>query len=459
PETLQGGSEQVESIAATPQPIPETVERVDGFAETLPDDTLAGVTGEGEPGLEPAINVPGEAMEESEATFSEQLAGLEGDTVASLEPDAEQIGDVQEYWEPPEMYIYRAPDGSVMIVDANGKPIDSPPIIQSAPDGDMNKPFYGWYPGSDPSEGFEIPLYEPPLEDMYAYVGKDGTVTIVDKDGKPVDSPPQVFMDSEGDIHSAGPDGSKVGIPIYQSPVEDVYAYVASDGSVMIVDSDGKPVYSPPFISSAGEEGKYFTAGPDGSKLEIPLYTPPTEGIYAYTAQDGTVQIVDENGNLVPCPPMYMRDAEMDTVFIKDASGAKIDIPPYTPATEGVYAYTAQDGSVTLVDENGKPVQCPPWYMHDPEMDEVFTKTPEGTKVDIPAFTPKLEGVYAYAAPDGSVQVVGADGKPIDSPPHIQKIVDGSGQVHIYASYPGLPTEGPPVELTYYKPVSAHFKQ
>ena len=86
-------------------------------------------------------------------------------------------------------------------------------------------------------------------------------------------------------------------------------------------------------------DDKVYTPGPDGSKIEIPPYVPPMQGIYAHYGQDGTVTIVNSNGKPVSCPPYFAKSLspEEQTVYawIPGSAGetTKVEIPPYKPSS------------------------------------------------------------------------------------------------------------------------------
>jgi hypothetical protein len=447
---VAGGRQEVEGL---PVPIPyprqdSAGEEVSATPITLPDE----IGPQGASGLEPGSEAPGQ-----EGTLSGELGDQGDGQVDVLAPVSDQVPEVEEYWEPPEMYVYRGPDGSISFVDAQGNPIASPPFLKGVPDGDAGGSYSAWYYGTDPSEVFEVKEYIPPTSDVHAYLGQDGSVVLVDDKGNPIASPPAYFRDGEpGELYTKGPDGSKVPIQIFQPASEGVYAYTAQDGSIRLVDENGKDVQCPPWVYSAKGDGQdqLYTKGADGKAIEIPAYQSQVMGVYAYTAQDGSIRLVDKNGKDVPCPPwVYSAKGDgQDQLYTKGADGKAIEIPAYQSQVEVVYAYTAQDGSIRLVDENGKDVPCPPSFVEDPEKGGVFTKGPDGQKIEITAYQPSLAGVFAHIAPDGFVTLVDKDGALVYSPPSFYK--DGTdGTVY------GVGPKGEKVEIPPYKPVSAHFKQ
>ena len=122
----------------------------------------------------------------------------------------------------------------------------------------------------------------------------------------------------------------------------------------------------------------------DGKPVTAPLYSPPTQGIYAHVVTDPatgavSVQMVDAAGNLVPSPPGYvvqrdslgsgqppkvtLTDANGDTLL--DEDGKPVTAPLYSPPTQGIYAHVVTDPatgavSVQMVDAAGNLVPSPP---------------------------------------------------------------------------------------------------
>ena len=88
------------------------------------------------------------------------------------------------------MYIHVDGDGTPIIVDADGKFVDSPPLIQRVIQEDGSEVWVARYPETD--EGFILEVYSAPIDTdaVFLYKGQDGSKTVVDADGKSVDSPP-----------------------------------------------------------------------------------------------------------------------------------------------------------------------------------------------------------------------------------------------------------------------------
>ena len=382
-----------------------------------------------------------EETTEEEPTQIPESSGSEGES------------DVGEDWEPPEMYVHIDSDGNPVLVNTKGAPISSPPIVKSETGKDGSKTYTIWYPGSDTSETFVVSEYTPSLNGVFAYHHQDGSVTFVEADGSPIYSPPKFTMDGNSQKVMVGSGESAVEIPPYIPNVGGVYAYIAKDGSVSLVDYDGKQVDCPPHIDVDSVTGTVYTKGPTGKMIEVLKYKPPTEGVYAYTGQDGSVMIVDEDGYPVPSPPSFDTDSMDGKVYMPGPDGSAIEIPSYTPSLEGAFAYIGQDGTLKIVDEYGQLIDCPPHVDLDPLKGDVFTKGADGSALKIPPYDPMQLDIYIHTAQDGYVSVVDSNGNMMDCPPHIKKVVDAKGDVHYYADYLGSKT----VELKNYKPVSSHW--
>ena len=329
------------------------------------------------------------------------------------------------------MKVYSGKDGTT-VVDENGDPVESPPaVIQDPATGK-----YYFVTESDPgklssftksgnfkdalAQGLikEAPGYQPSTEGLKVYSGKDGT-TVVDENGKPVESPPAVIQD----------------------PATGKYYFVT--------ESD------PSKLSSFTKSGNFKDALAQGLIKEAPGYQPSTEGMKVYSGKDGAV-VVDENGKPVESPPAVIQDpATGKYYFVKEtdpgkmssftksgnfkdalAQGLIAEAPGYQPSTEGMKVYSGKDGAV-VVDENGNPVESPPAVIQDPATGKYyfvketdpgkmssFTKSgnfkdalAQGLIAEAPGYQPSTVGIQIYPDDDGNPIVVDWNGKPVESPP------------------------------------------
>ncbi|MEJ2487483.1 MAG: hypothetical protein P8Y68_17305, partial [Anaerolineales bacterium] len=89
-----------------------------------------------------------------------------------------------------ETFIGFDSSGKPMVVDASGKPIDSPPLITTVMGVGGTPVYKASYPGHETQTQTVLSTYSAPLDDCYIHVGQDGKTTVVDADGKPLDSQP-----------------------------------------------------------------------------------------------------------------------------------------------------------------------------------------------------------------------------------------------------------------------------
>ena len=90
------------------------------------------------------------------------------------------------------LYAHVGQGGKITIVDATGKPIDSPPVITKIVDETGVEKFIASYPGTEKSKSMELPVYSTELKKAYAHVSQNGDITVVDGEGNPIASPPLI---------------------------------------------------------------------------------------------------------------------------------------------------------------------------------------------------------------------------------------------------------------------------
>jgi hypothetical protein len=379
-------------------------------------------------------------------------------------------------WTPPEMYASVGPDGKVTVVDADGNPVSSPPIITKIVDGKGVEKLIAVYPGSGAGVPFDIPFYSGSMQDCFAHVGPDGKVTVVDADGKPVNSQPVItkIVDSKGveKFYASYPGigaGAKVELSAYSASIEDCYAHFGPDGKVTVVDADGKPINGQPLITKVMDGNgveKIIASYPGAAaKVELAAYSASLQGCYAHFGADGKVTVVDASGKPINGQPLFTKvmDANGVEKIIASYPGAaaKVELSAYSAPLQGAYAHPGPDGKMTVVDAYGEPINSQPVItkiMDSQGVEKFIASYPgTGTKLELPAYSASLQGCFAHAGQDGKITVVGADGKPLSSQPVITKIMDSSGKEQIIASYPGA-QGGTKINLNWYLPPSSVSK-
>ncbi len=423
------------------------------------------------------MNEPGKATfgQESE-DLAARYVGVEM-TQGAVEVDADFN---ESTWKPPPMYAYVDGSGKVVAVDQSGSPLPSPPTLS------LVDPASGTSLGNravDPW-GNAVPLYQPPIGGVQAYVGADGSVRAVDASGTPVVSPPVLsFVDPKDGstlaeplvldpfTHQAliGEDGMPVTVSVYSPPIGGVQAYVGADGSVRAVDASGTPVVSPPVLSFVDPKDGSTLAEPlvldpfthqaligeDGMPVTVSVYSPPIGGVQAYVGADGSVKAVDASGTPVVSPPVlsFVDPKDGSTLaeplvldpFTHQAligeDGMPVTVSVYSPPIGGVQAYVGADGSVKAVDASGTPVVSPPVLsfvdpkdgstLAEPLVLDPFTHQAligeDGMPVTVSVYSPPIGGVQAYVGADGSVKAVDANGNPLACPPHLSAVDPASG--------------------------------
>jgi hypothetical protein len=170
------------------------------------------------------------------------------------------------------MYVHVSQDG-ITVVDASGEPVDSPPLIRTIVDDGGDVIYDAYYPSG---ERADLTTYSAPITGMYVHVSQDGTKTIVDATGEPVDSPPMIrtIVDDKGDViyDAYYPSGERADLTTYSAPITDMYIHI-SQGKITVVDADGKPVDSPPLIRQFVVKGEvvfdaYYPGSQGGTTLE-----------------------------------------------------------------------------------------------------------------------------------------------------------------------------------------------
>ena len=224
---------------------------------------------------------------------------------------------------------------------------------------------------------------------------------MVDAAGKPITSPPLVdakggLVDGSGAAVIDPVTGAQATIPAYSPPTVNVYVYTGSDGTTKVVDAAGKPITSPPLVDAKGGlvdgSGVAVIDPATGAQATIPAYSPPTTGIYVHDYP--MLHVVDAAGKPIPSPPNVGVMAgkgpllfDSDGNPLLDSNGDVIPVPRYMPDTWGEYAQVVTDpttGSttVTLVDAAGNPLPSQPKTYLAKEGDSWVVNIKDPTKLD-----------------------------------------------------------------------------
>jgi hypothetical protein len=294
--------------------------------------------------------------------------------------------------------------------------------------------------------------YQPPTTGVYVHEDPaTGAVQVVDGDGNPLPSPPLVEREPDAlGFTAMAADGSKVPLPTYQPPTTGVYVYVdPATGEYQVVDGDGNPLPSPPLVEREPDALGFTAMAADGSKVPLPTYAPPTTGVYVHVdPATGEYQVVDGDGNPLPSPPLVEREPDALGFTAMAADGSKVPLPTYAPPTTGVYVYEdPATGEYQVVDGDGNPLPSPPLVEREPDALGFTAMAADGSKVPLPTYAPPTTGVYVYEDPaTGEYQVVDGDGNPLPSPPFVLRDLDGHSFTAMAAdgSKVPLPTYWPP---------------
>ena len=450
--------------AAFEKAIPYTTDsaaRVAGTsAEVLPSSAPVEITGEQQKVDLSGLEVPLEtaARVEAAASSSEGTASNEGSE-----------------WKPPTMYVNTNPDGSTTVVGADGKAINSPPMITQSIDAGGQVHYYATYPNDSGADlKFEIPSYSAPLTGMYVSKGADGTLQVVDANGKPVDAPPTIHtvIGSDGKpVYMASYPGGEGILKSYIAPISDMYVYKDKDGVTHVVDANGKPVSSPPSITvSIGQDGNpVYTAsypGSDAGPVNLSAYSQPLSGVYFSKDVNGNTILVDEHGMKLASPPIISKSTDSSGKEVLSASypgGQPVDIstlPEFMLESSGsgwssYHVWFNAENKPVVVDGNGNPLDAQPKLSWDSSLTCYRILPP-----DYPAHPALFADVYyqpysslfIHLGQDGKPNVVDASGKPVTCPPSITASVNAAGQTVYTAHYNYYPS----ATLSYYKPPSAN---
>ena len=422
----------------TAEPEISEVESRETVVSSGPENTLADEPGHGPDPITNQLDNDGILISgEAESTVLNETVGTleveETTLTATPESDAsdEQVNEegldgAEEYWEPPEVYVHVDSNGKVTVVDKNGNPIDAPPVVQAVVDEKGATNYVAQYPGMGPNAGFAVTTYKSVLGGLFIHKGQDGTVSVVDKDGNPVKAPPMVTVSVDG-----------YGAEQYQ-------------------------------IHYPGDD-------PNNVKA-IGFYKPALEkDIFVHVDSNGKLTAVDANGNPLKSPPVIQVTVDEGgaPVYLAKYPGDEsvgVAVSTYSASIENCYAHVGQDGAITVVDANGQSIPGQPKISKVVDAagaEQIVVWYPgsgEPKMITLKAYTAQIDAqkMFVHIGSDGKPMVVDATGKPIANPPVITTFVDANGAENYQAQYPGGTSKA---ELTAYsatldnQKVFAHIDQ
>ncbi len=431
-----------------------------------------------EAGPEPSEQ-PDQALMKGEEAGADPAAAASGEAVQD-ELNGEATGEADEGWTAPEMYAHVDSSGVVTIVDADGKPIDSPPTVTKVVGNDGKEKYLATYQANGKTYSFEVTSYISSLSDLYVGYDEDGKLTVFNGKGEKVDSPPAItkFVDDKGmEKYSAyypgaGP-GSGVVLDAYTGSLQNCYAHYGQDGKVTIVDADGNPLKCQPaitkYMNNKGVEqiAAYYPGAGEAGKVTLSSYSTSLQNCFVNYGQDGKVTIVDADGNPLKSQPTttkYIDNKGVEQVvayYPGAGEPGKVTLSSYSTSLQNCYANYGQDGKVTIVGADGKPLASQPVtykFVDVKGVEQVvayYAGTGDSGKVTLSSYSTSLQNCYSHIGQDGKITIVGADGKPLASQPLTYKIVDDKGMEHIIAYYAGDKTK---TTLSSYLPPSGKAK-
>jgi hypothetical protein len=481
PPAVRGDLDQAESKTGSPEgdkATPINLPDVQAVRGMDPDPIVrpqaAAIAGEeirATPITLPGREMPAPLPEEGEGTAGEESAAA--DAAPAGEAGA---GEGGEWTPPPDWYIAIGPDGKPIVVDADGNPVDSPPLVKTVnPDGTSCNPMVYYQGGSEP---VELPYYSSSLESCSVLIGSDGKAFVVDSNDKPLALQPIIqTVDENGQpckpkVFYPGSGQEPVELPYVSTYAISYYTYfahcsilVGADGKAVLVDADGKPKEFQPIIQTVDENGqpcepKAYYYGTDIHEVTLPYYSNNLlDGCSIHTGADGKPVVVDASGKPLDVQPV-IQTANPDgspcepKVYYPNSAGEPVELSYYSANLQDCRLHIGADGKPVVVDASGVPLASQPNIQTvdengQPCEPKIYYQGGEENPVALSAYSAPLDGCSIYIGADGKPVVVDANGKPLPSQPVIQTVNPADGSPCPPQAY-YKDAGGNPVELPYY---------
>jgi len=180
-----------------------------------------------------------------------------------------------------------------------------------------------------------LKAYRPSLEMVFAHVDQSGNVTVVDGNGIPIDAPPVISQketDEKGNVSyfvsypGDSASGRSYKLSPYKSSLTDHVVHIGQDGELTVINNNGQALESPPILTKVVDKSGNVTykaqwPGWTGESFsaDLTVYSAviPVDTYSVHTGSDGSYTVLDQTGKPVENPPLV-------TKKIVDASGALI---------------------------------------------------------------------------------------------------------------------------------------
>ncbi len=408
-------------------------------------------------------------------TSAETTAAADTDLADSAEKNLSE-GEASLEWTPPEIYVAYDSSGNPVIVDKNGDPIDSPPIV-AAMTGDKGEPlYYGRYVGLDSDKLFWIPFLERDFQGCSVGMNTEGALTVFDASGEPLSVQPKLLKMSGSNgsfytVYNVDSQGNTKPFALYDyvGSLTGVTIGKDADGHLTAFDASGEPLAAQPHITILGDNtggeiySVYYPSGVKGSQstpVLLSAYSASLDGVTVAIGLDGKRIAVDENGKPLAAQPIISAITVdgVEQFIVRYSTDKPETLSTYSGSLEGVSVYRDESGKLVAVDSNGQPLAAQPVItMYTGSAGETFfavryptEEALNSTPTTLFLYDAPLTGMYISVGSDGKPVAVDADGKPLAAQPTIKAFIGGDGKPVYTATY----GSGKPVSLDYYLPES-----